>query len=480
MTSSAAWKLAFGLLAIIVIFLIATGAKRTVAIGAVLVLIPFQMVDTQFASSSELVAYALAAVLLISGGLKLRMLLELSAIVLAYLASLAVADRDLFLGHAVFMFQLFSAIAVFVLAYNFARFAPSEQSVVSVLLATNVLVVIYCALQLYAGAGERFVPFGIEQFGFNSNRNPGDPRLIGPFSSPGSTAGYFTLMLLVCAVELLFSKGRRRFLVQVLTVFNLMGLVATGNRTGFLILVAMFPAFLFVFRSVLGARAIARYVIGGAAALVLASTVAIAFTDFGRMFERLAFVTETEEGVPTTRSETWPVAIEKIKRAPWFGEGPHFLTAEDVEVSGQRQLQVEFEETGGVTSAVDPYPHSLYLYLLRTVGVVGLTAVVWFFLRVWAILRRRLRTSAMTEYQAAIVRLGLLLVPAFLIAQITLEFNRPSTIDYTQFIFSLMGLLVGTSDRSIPEPHRERAPVPSAKAKAHRATEGPAAMRARS
>lgn len=452
MTSSAAWKLAFGLLAVIAIFLLATGARRTVAIGTLLVIIPFQFVQTQFASSSELIAYALAAVLLISGGLRFRMLPEIGLIVLAYSASLAVADRELLARHAVFMFQFFASFAVFILAYNFARFAKSERSVVNVLLATNVLVVGYCVLQLLAGPGERFTPFGIDEFQFNSNRNPDDPRLVGPFSNPGSTAGYFTLMLLVCVVELMYAAGRRRFLVQMLVGFNLLGLVATGNRTGFLILLVMFPAFLLLFRRVLGPRTITRYLVGGSVALVVASTVAIAFTDFGRMFERLANVTETEEGVPTTRAETWPVAMEKVKREPWLGEGPHFLTAEDAEVSGQRQLQVEFDETGEVSSAVDPYPHSLYLYLLRTVGIMGLIAVVWFFLRVWMTLRRGLKSPLASEYQAAIVRLGLLLVPAFLIAQITLEFNRPTTMDYAQFVFALMGLLIGTSDRARETP----------------------------
>ena len=42
----------------------------------------------------------------------------------------------------------------------------------------------------------------------------------------------------------------------------------------------------------------------------------------------------------------------------------------------------------------------------------------------------------------------MLLIPAFLIAQVTLEFNRPTTMDYAQFIFALVGLLVGVADRS--------------------------------
>ena len=41
--------------------------------------------------------------------------------------------------------------------------------------------------------------------------------------------------------------------------------------------------------------------------------------DFDRLFARMETVTEIEGGVPKTRAEGWPVAIEKIKRRPWFG-----------------------------------------------------------------------------------------------------------------------------------------------------------------
>ena len=125
--------------------------------------------------------------------------------------------------------------------------------------------------------------------------------------------------------------------------------MATGNRAGFLILVAMFPVLLFSFKRELGAQRVTRYLVGGVAVLVLASALAISYTGFGRMFERLENVTETQDGVPTTRALTWPVAIEKIKQHPWVGEGPFFVNPE----AGQN--------LGMPRSEVDPYPHSLYL-----------------------------------------------------------------------------------------------------------------------
>ena len=74
MNSSAAWNIAWALIAVIGIFALAAGTKRTVSIGVLLVLIPFQSIHTPYASSSVLIAYVLAAVLLIQGGLKVRML----------------------------------------------------------------------------------------------------------------------------------------------------------------------------------------------------------------------------------------------------------------------------------------------------------------------------------------------------------------------------------------------------------------------
>jgi hypothetical protein len=81
------------------------------------------------------------------------------------------------------------------------------------------------------------------------------------------------------------------------------------------------------------------------------------------------------------------------------------------------------------------------------VGVFGLLAVVGFFLRTWFVLYRASRRESIVGYQSAFLRLGLFLIPAFLISQITLEFHRPDTMDYAQFIFALMGLLVGFGDR---------------------------------
>jgi O-antigen ligase len=316
---------------------------------------------------------------------------------------------------------------------------------VDLLLAINVLVVIYCGLQLTAGAGEAFNPLGAKEFAFNANRDPSDPRLVGPFANPGTTAGYFTLMTLIYLVELMTRSPFRRRLIQGLILANVAGIVATGNRASFLVLLAAFPVLLLTFRTELGPRRFFQYMAGGFAAVLVASALMAALTGFGNMFTRLEKVTETEDGLPTTRAGTWPIAFEKIKRDPWFGEGPHFFRVEDAEIRGV--MRTHFEDLGDVVRAFDPYPHSLYLFLLRTVGVVGLIAVLWFFAQVFFELRKSLRRHDMAEHPKMLVKAGVVVVGAFLVTQITLEFNRTGTLDYAQFILALMGLFVGVADR---------------------------------
>src|SRR5688572_2694052 len=309
--------MAWALITVIAIFAIAAGTKRTFSIGVLLVLIPFQQISTPYASSTVLIAYVLAAVLFMHGGLKLRMLPSIAMIILAYFASFSLAaDPGIRLFHMTFMFQFFSCFVVFLLAYNFALVVEQGRSIFDVLLATNVLAILYCGVQLLVGPGESFVPFGIEELAFNKNRHAGDPRLVGPFDNPGTTGGYFTLMVLVCAVDLMFAQGWRRSLLYAVVVCNLFGLVATGNRASFLVLMAIFPAMLYVFRRQLGAKRVVLYSLGGASVLAVAATVAVTGSGFNQMFMRMDKVTKFEGGVPATRQSGWPVALEKIRQNP--------------------------------------------------------------------------------------------------------------------------------------------------------------------
>jgi O-antigen ligase len=317
-------------------------------------------------------------------------------------------------------------------------------------------------LQIAAGAGHAFVPFGVDALAFNANRDVADPRLIGPFGNPGTTAGYFTLMTIYWVAELMSAVGRRRRIVQALMLANVAGIVASGNRASFIVLMAGLPALLFYFRRELGPKRFFQYLVGGIAVVILASATIAVYSGFGNMFRRLAVVTETEEGLPTTRAGTWSMAFEKIERHPWLGEGPHYMSPEDAEMMGLSRAQ--YESLSEVQTAFDPYPHSLYLYLLRTVGIVGLAAMLYFFAQVLLELRRAVRRENISDYPRSMIKAGIVMIGAFLITQITLEFNRTSTMDYAQFILAFAGLMVGVADRSqvtskVTHPGRQTTPA---------------------
>jgi len=282
-------------------------------------------------------------------------------------------------------------------------------------------------------------------------------------------------MTLILLVELIFAKAGRRRLVQGLILANVAGIVATGNRASFLVLLAAFPLLLFTLRAELGPKRFFRFMTGGIVAVIIASATIAAFTGFGNIFRRLESVTATESGIPTTRAGTWPLAIEKIKREPWFGEGPHYFRAEDAEMMGI--MRARFEDLGEVVTAFDPYPHSLYLFLLRTVGIFGLIAVLWFFIQVVVELRNALRMHEKVEYSRAIIKVGMVVVGAFLLTQITLEFNRTGTMDYAQFILALMGLFVGVADREPGDKFETPPAVEFAAAPTSRRLETPDVMR---
>ncbi|MEI2791147.1 MAG: hypothetical protein V9E93_20130 [Steroidobacteraceae bacterium] len=83
------------------------------------------------------------------------MLPAIGLIVLAYLVSLSQADRTLMSLHVIYIFQFFSCLVVFLLAYNYSRLVESERSIVNLLFLINVLVIVYCLLQLSGWALEK-------------------------------------------------------------------------------------------------------------------------------------------------------------------------------------------------------------------------------------------------------------------------------------------------------------------------------------
>ena len=336
--------------------------------------------------------------------------------------------------HAVYMLSVISAIMVFWIAYDLTYRYRSLRGIVAVFLVINLLVVIYCAIQLAAGPGQKITFFGINEMTMIPSR--WDKRLTGPFTATGVTSEFFVIMIFVIVHQFLFAKNAwfRRGLM-VLAGVNMAFLIATGNRGAFLVLLGGSVVFLWLFRKELGAQRLVKIVISGVVMLSLASAIVVSYTDFDRLYSRLGNTT-FEEGIPDTRQATWPKAWARIKERPLFGHGPRYHM--DNAVRGARYPGYEYQD----------YPHNLYLFLLSTIGLIGLIAFMNVIGRpLYRCWRATSLSNSSLEY-TAFAKIGVVIMIVFLVDQLKVEFMRMALVDYWHFIFALFGVLVAVCDQA--------------------------------
>ena len=422
----------FALLALLAAY--AGPEKWTVSI--VFLLTPFQPVETKFATVNVLVAYVVFAAYVLRGRITYVPALAFTILLfLVMLASLSQADPASWRLHVIYIFSIGSAFCLFYVFYNAAVRIRDPKFFLDLLVALNWVVVLYCGLQLlltmpWFPIHRSDLPFDIQ-----GNRAGEDPRLAGPFGAIGLTAEYLVLStMLVAFVSVYRVPGHGRPSLAALATLNLLFLVATGNRGGFLVLLGGGLLFLYMFRDRLSIKTTINTVIIGVLALSAASYVTVNYTKFDRLYDRLE-ATEFEGAMPDTRVSVWRPSLEQIQKKPVLGHGPRLrLTDGDSIYRGHVQIN---------------YPHNLYLYLLYTVGVVGIVAYLAFF---GAIIRRYWKNASWSsgdELSDGMTKLALLMIALIAIDQVKIEFLRFGTVDYLQFVFALLAIYLGIGDSKV-------------------------------
>jgi O-antigen ligase len=417
------------------LFFVAYSLPQIIGSTALFVMIPVQPVDTRFGTANVLLTFVIfLAMLLRRGEIRLPLLPHFLFLLFCYLLSMSFVHEALYMQHAVYMLSVISAIMVFWIAYDLAFRYRTLRGVIDVFLFINLVVVIYSLIQFIAGPGQKITFFGIHEMTMIPSR--WDSRLTGPFSATGVTSEFFVVMIFVILHQLLFAKSawRRRALMALAGV-DLSFLIATGNRGGFLALLGGSLIFLWLFRKELGAQRVVKLVTSGIVMLSLASVVVVNYTDFNRLFSRLGD-TSFSEGIPDTRQNAWPKAWAKIKERPLLGHGPRFQM--DGAMHGVKYPGYEFQN----------YPHNLYLFLLATIGLVGLIAFMNLILtplfRCW----QTMSISNLSKEHAAFAKTGVVIMIVFLVDQLKIEFMRIDLVDYWHFIFALFGVLIAVCDQA--------------------------------
>jgi len=418
-----------------ILFVLASALPQKVATSVLLMIAPFQLIDTRFGTSSIVLAYVVfIAALLRKERMQLPMLPHFLFLLLWYMISMSLMEPSTYIQHGVYLFSLVSAFLVFWLCYDLVNRFQDPSKVVTVFIVANVFVLIYCAIQLWIGPGERMYLFGIRDIYMTRVR--ADGRLTGPFESAEITAQYLVLMQFLLIHQFWHAKpGLMRKGIAVIGALNVLCLLATGSRGEFLLLVGGLGLYLWFFRRRLGTARAAALACGMAVTLLATALILENFTQFGGLFDRLQRTEFTEEGIPDTRALLWPQAWREIQNAPIIGHGP--------------RLRFFLEGRGIIydNHVYIDYPHNLYLYLLFTVGIPGMLLFLWLVGSVAIRCAKAMKRATEPSYSADLARTGVLLVILFLIDGLKIDQMRLNLADYWHFFFGLCGVLIAVCHR---------------------------------
>jgi len=413
------------------LFVVASSLPQKVAGTLILMLVPFQAVETRFGTSGVVLAYVVfIALLLRKEPVRLPMLPHFLFLLLWYLVCMSLMNPSSYIQHGVYIFSLVSTILMFWICYDLMHRFEQPSRVISMFIMMNVLVAIYCAVQLWIGPGERLVIFGIDEM--NMTRVRADGRLTGPFQSSEITALYLVIMEFLIVHQFWHSANvwSRRALIFLATL-NLGFLIATGSRGEFLLLIGGGAVYLWLFRRRLGTLRSFGLAAGVTIALTVMALLVVNFTQFGGLFDRLERTEFSQAGIPDSRQALWPPTWQEIVKSPIVGHGPRFRFF--LEERGERYEDHLYLR----------YPHSLYLFLLFTVGVPGLLLFMFVLLSIAYRCWRAMSKPNASPYLSDLCRTGVIVILLYIIDGLKIDQMRLNLADYWHFFFGLCGVFIG-------------------------------------
>lgn len=407
------------------------------------VLIPFQLIESKYGSINMVVTYAVGVATLLASysqkaGSRLTspppLVVPFIIMLFSFLISWSFAPPLFWSKYLTQLLQFGSAVILFYLSYYFFREEKDLDTFFRALILSNVLVVGYSFLQSFVGY-KSLSFLGISELSLIENRQ--DQRLVGPFQAVGITAEYLVLQSLLLA-HYMIKTGKLRRIGFVLLFSNMAVLFGTGNRGGFLIAILAAIFFFYHYKKSIGRKGVIIGIIGLVLMFTSATFLMTKYTDFDVLFQR--FVDTEFDGITPDSRKGWGEVVDAILDRPLVGHGPRIV------------MPFEYSRppiwpAGHITY----YPHSLYLYVLYTTGLVGFLAYGYWAISYWNLLRR---TRKKIEIQddakrlvAGLPALGLIILFIFLVDQLKVEFLRRGLLDYQHYIAALFGMFAALSGR---------------------------------
>jgi len=386
------------------------------------VLVPFQLIQSKYGSINMVFTYAVGVATILanfrqnatsSAAALPPLIVPFMLMFFSFFISWSTAPPLFWSKYIIQLLQFGSCVVLFYLSFFYFKDEKDLNTFFHALIFSNILVVAYSLLQAFIGYGSLSF-FGIRELSLIENRQ--DQRLVGPFEAVGITAEYLVLQSMVLA-HYMVRTGKLRKMGFVLLLANMAVLFGTGNRGGFLIAILSAVIFLYCYRRSIGRKGVISAVMGLLLMFASVSIVMTKYTDFDVLYERL-FGTEFEGVTPDTRSG-WTEVVDLILERPLIGHGPRVILPNEYDNPPARWPE------GHITF----YPHSLYLYILYTTGLVGLLAYGCWAVTYWNNLRRARKKMVFENdvrgLKTGLPTLGMIIFAIFLIDQLKVEFLIP-------------------------------------------------------
>jgi len=286
--------------------------------------------------------------------------------------------------------------------------------------------------------GQVFIPgwidFGSSEMRGGLTMSLHNVRIGGPFFDYELLCEYCGLATLLLMFLIAQSKSpSRKTILAIMLGVTILCLFATVTRGGFVAALLGIAYLLWHIRR--RVKFVPATIVGVAAIAFLMGLnwYVSRQTNAGDLFERMG-QTKFVNGMPESRSGTWPLAVARMMRHPIIGHGPHY----DV----QRGREVWY------------WPHNLYLYLGNIVGVVGLFFFLWFMWTLWRASRPRGDRLDDPHYATAFLLVGHVQLIVFLFDELKIEYLRNPIYPYQ--VWALFASIVAAHQiakrESAPEP----------------------------
>jgi len=247
-------------------------------------------------------------------------------------------------------------------------------------------------------------------------------RITSTFAEYELTAEFAALLVPLQLFMIHWEKKTHiRICYYLLLMLTVVTLLATSTRGAFISLVIGLLYLGYLARHIINFRRYLFFLLVIGMAFSFLNLVMTEYGDYTFLFKRL-FHTRIEAGMPDTRAVRWPDGLRNALEHPIVGFGPCFRPWWFL------------------------YPHNLYIYLVHTTGIIGLSAFLWFIVK---LLRYSNKTIKMKQNSGLSFSLGLTTVLQvdmiiFLIDQLKIEYFRNS--QYVNFIWLFFGLLITSAN----------------------------------